>query len=100
MKNGLKHSITYLFLALFLTVKLAGLHVILHSDDKDHLAHCIVCDHAIANEHTPVLPAQTQEITFENIEVFVERPIIQGHYFHYCSQGIPNQLFSRPPPIS
>ena len=72
MKNSrLKNSITYLFLVLFLSMKMAGLHVLSHSDDNEHAISCTICDHAITNNLTPVLAAEIQDFTIQTTELIV-----------------------------
>lgn len=102
MKIGrLKNSITYLFLVLFLSMKMMGLHVLTHSGDQDHLIHCVICDHAIVSNHTPVVPADLQDFTFESVEILVHNEtIITSYDFFSCDTITPDQLFSRPPPTS
>lgn len=100
MNNGhLKNSITYLFLALFLSMKMAGLHVLSHTNDKDHAVHCTLCDHAIAHNLTPAILSDIQGIVVKNMEPV---PLLEktGFYdFLNCGALAQNQLFSRPPPL-
>lgn len=99
MRNGkLKNSITYLFLVLFLSMKIAGLHVLLHTDDKDHAIHCSVCDHAISNNLTPTLTPHLEDFTFENLLFTTRRESVKNYDFIAVSNLASGQLFSRPPP--
>ena len=101
MKTGrLKNSITYLFLVLFLSMKMTSLHVLTHSGDQDHILHCVVCDHAVVSNLTPVVPADLQDFTVESVEIFVQNEIITAYDFFSCGTITPDQLFSRPPPAS
>ena len=94
----LKNSITYLFLALFLSMKMASFHVITHAEDKEHALHCTICDHIITNS-TPVVAADVTEFTFENTEFAIPNQVT-NHYSFEISSGIASgQLFSRPPPF-
>ncbi len=97
--SSLKNSITYLFLALFLTMKMAGFHVLLHADDKDHALHCVVCDHAIAHNLTPALIPDLQDFKIENTEPIVQREVTKNYNFIISSIITSDQLFSRPPPF-
>lgn len=97
--SRIKNSITYLFLVLFLTMKMAGLHSLLHTDDKDHVLHCIVCDHAIVNNLTPTLTPDLHYLKIENTEPIVHVEIIKNYNFIISSTIAPDQLFSRPPPF-
>jgi len=99
MKNGLlKSSITSLFLLLFLSMKMVGFHVLLHTDDKDHALHCSVCDHAIAHNLTPAISPDLQDFKFENPEFIVRKESIKNYHFITLSKLALGQLFSRPPP--
>ncbi len=99
MKNGrLKNSITYLLLVIFLSMKMAGLHVLSHTDDKDHALHCTVCDHAITNNLTPALTPDSQDFTLENPEFTAHRVSFKNYNFMTSSNLASGQLFSRPPP--
>lgn len=101
MKNGyLKNSITYLFLAIFLSTKLASFHVINHAEDKEHALHCTICDHIVTTNSTPVVVADVAEFTFENKEFYF--PIQpKNHYsFEISGEIASDQLFSRPPPVA
>lgn len=100
MKDGrLKNSITYIFLVLFVSMKLAGLHVLSQTDEKDHAIHCAICDHTITNNLTPALNPDLQEFTIKNTEPFVQKEIIENYNIIISGTIATNQLFSRPPPI-
>lgn len=100
MKNGrLKNSITFLLLALFVSMKAVGLHALSHANDKDHAVHCTICDHAIANDLTPVLAPDSQDFAIENTEPTVQKEIIRNYNFIISSTIAKDQLFSRPPPF-
>lgn len=99
MKNGrLKNSITSLFLVLFISMKMAGLHVLFHSDDKDHAIHCTVCDHAIVHNLNPALTPDLPDFTIENPEFVVQRECIKNYHFIALNNLSTGLLFSRPPP--
>lgn len=99
MKNGyFKNSITYLFLALFLSMKMASFHVITHADDKEHALHCTICDHIITNNATPVIAVEDIEFDFQIIEFAPPRQVANHYSFEISSEITSDQLFSRPPP--
>lgn len=99
MKDGrLKNIIANLFIALLLFLKVAGLHVLLHSDDNDHALHCAVCDHTLVHGMTPAIAADIQDFKIENTEPIVSAEIIENYRFVVSSIIASNQLFSRPPP--
>jgi len=99
MKNGrLKISITYLFLALFLSMKMVGLHVLSHTNDNDHALHCTICDHVIAHNLTPAITPDLQDFTLETVDFFVWEEVSKNYNFIISSTIASDQLFSRPPP--
>ncbi len=78
---------------------MAGLHALLHADDKDHALHCVVCDHAIVNNLTPAITPNLQDFKIQNTEPIVQIEIIKNYNFIISSTVATNQLFSRPPPF-
>lgn len=78
---------------------MAGLHVLSHTDDKDHTLHCTVCDHAITHNLTPALTPDSQDFTIENTEPMVQREITENYNFIISNTIGTDQLYSRPPPI-
>ncbi len=80
-------------------MKMAGLHVLSHLDDKDHALQCTICDHVIANDLTPALNPGLQDFAIENTEFVVQKLIAKKYSFIVSSAIASNQLFSRPPPF-
>jgi len=97
--SRIKYSITYLFLALFLTMKMAGLHVLIHANDEDHAVHCAICDHTLTHNVTPALTPNLLDFAIKNTEPIVQKEIIKGFSFVSSSTIATNQLYSRPPPF-
>ncbi|WP_281979411.1 hypothetical protein [Tenacibaculum mesophilum] len=97
--NRLKNSIAYLFLVLFLSMKVGGLHVLSHTDDKDHTSHCTICDHAVVSDLTPLVTPDTLDFSIENNEYIVLREVIKDYNFIISGTITAEQLFSRPPPF-
>ncbi|SDM54435.1 hypothetical protein SAMN04488514_11098 [Kriegella aquimaris] len=99
LKGRLKHSISYFLLVLFLSVKMAGLHVLSHSDDKDHALNCAICDHTTAHNQVPVIAPDLPDFKVHKFEV----SFLQEANTHYTFIGArtldSDQLFSRPPPF-
>lgn len=93
-----KHSIGFFFLTIFLMVKMAGLHVLAHDDDKDHYAQCMVCDQIVKSQHAPEISPIGHDYTVLNIEPIPQQQVSQQYKF--LSDGLiaTDQLFSRPPP--
>ncbi|WP_179319541.1 hypothetical protein [Winogradskyella helgolandensis] len=95
----MKNSITYIFIILFLSIKMVGLHALTHEDDKSEDIHCAVCDYAVLHNLTPTLTPEPQDFSIENTELEIPRSIIK-HYSFITSNAIAsNQQFSRPPPF-
>tara|TARA_R110002049_G_scaffold47596_2_gene137108 strand:- start:267631 stop:267879 length:249 start_codon:yes stop_codon:yes gene_type:complete len=80
-------------------MKMAGLHVLSHTNDKDHAVHCTICDHAITNNLTPALTPDSQDFIIENTEPIVQSEITENYSFIISSTIATDQLFSRPPPF-
>jgi len=100
MKNGrLKNSITFLFLALFFIAKMAGLHVLSHSNEENHAVDCAICIHVNTNNLTPAITPDLQDYTIKNTEPLVQRAITENYSFISLSSISTDQLFSRPPPF-
>lgn len=98
LKGCLKHSISYFLLVFFLSVKMAGLHVLSHSDDKDHALHCAICDHTTAHNLVPAIAPDLPDFTLNRFEdVYLQEP---NTLYTFVGSGTldSNQLFSRPPP--
>lgn len=80
-------------------MKMAGLHVLSHTDDKDHAIHCTICDYATINNLTPVLTPDLQDYTVENTLPIIQKEITENYNFIISSTIATDQLFSRPPPF-
>jgi len=98
-KRYLKNSVTYMFLVLFISMKLANLHVFTHTDDSDHLAHCMICDNAIVNDHlNPIIPNSVEDFGFLSQTFIFKKEPLPEYHFEFSSIEVFNHLFSRPPP--
>lgn len=93
-----KNRIVYLFLALFVSMQVTGLHVLTHMDDDDGIVHCALCDYTIVNNQTPLLSPDTQEFNLGQVVFITKKETTREFHFIYCDTAIPNHLFSRPPP--
>ncbi|MEH6682350.1 MAG: hypothetical protein V7724_17535 [Sediminicola sp.] len=99
MKNGrLKNSITYLFLVIFLCVKMAGLHVLTHTEDKDHIVNCALCDHALAHDQTPAILSDLSDTGLKRYVGMAHTELSRDYHFTNSGAIAKDQLFSRPPP--
>ncbi|CAM3626085.1 DUF2946 domain-containing protein [Zobellia roscoffensis] len=100
MKIGrLRNSITFLLLALFITTKMAGLHVFSHIDEDDHGVECSICVHVNAINSTPAITPDSQGPVIENKAYVPHEAITEIYRFLVSSSIAPDQLFSRPPPF-
>lgn len=97
--NHIKNSITYLFLVLFLSMKMAGLHALSHSDDDKEHAICVICDNVIVHNLTPTLTPDLIDYEIKNIELFIQKEITINYKSVISNNTIPRELFSRPPPF-
>lgn len=95
----MKNSITYLFIILFLSIKMIGLHALTHEDDKND-THCEICDHAVINDSTPLATLSPQEFLIENTELIIGKPSIKRYRFINSYAIANDQLFCRPPPFT
>ena len=95
--NNLKNIIAYLLLGIFIAVKVAGLHVFNHADEKaGEIEHCETCDFIIINTLSPLINDNLENVEFNNLE-FIPYSI-KSHYFFIYSNTLTNDcLFSRPP---
>ncbi|MDO6739425.1 hypothetical protein [Wenyingzhuangia sp. 2_MG-2023] len=98
--STIKNSITFLFLFLFLSVKMAGLHAFFHADEQDDdTTTCLVCEHTVVHNLTPILDTSIQEYKIEQQELYLYNDVIGCNNFIVLSSIPVNQLFSRPPPF-
>ncbi|MCK0148070.1 hypothetical protein MWU78_20660 [Arenibacter sp. F26102] len=99
MRNSrLKNSISILLLALFISMKMAGLHVLSHTDDKEHALHCYICDNAVSHNLSPAISADIPEYGIKNTESILQIEKSENYAFVVSSTIARDQLFSRPPP--
>ncbi|WP_299671962.1 hypothetical protein [uncultured Polaribacter sp.] len=92
----LKVYISYIFITIFLSLKVAGLHVFTH--DQDGVEHCEVCEFVITTNLNPFIGNGQQEYLKTNPELFIAKEIIKIYDFVYDNTLYTNALFSRPPP--
>ncbi len=97
--SHIKNSITLFFLALFLTMKMAGLHVLVHTEDSDHDLNCVICDYTTAYNLTLILNPDLQCFIIETTEFIVQREITKNYSFIAVNTIAKNEFFSRPPPF-
>ncbi|TVZ09808.1 hypothetical protein JM80_2340 [Cellulophaga sp. RHA_52] len=97
-----KNSITYVLLAFFIVIKIAGLHSISHINehtiDGDH-HECTICDYINTHNTIPVVPTQ-EAYTKTCITTYNPVKKIQVSYNNqYFKTESNTLLFSRPPPL-
>ena len=93
-----KNTITYLFLALFFTMKMAGFHALSHTNDDDHGVDCAICIHVNTTNLTPALSPDFEYSPIEYVEFTIKTEVINSYSFVASNAIASNQLFSRPPP--
>lgn len=79
-------------------MKMAGLHVLSHTDDKEHALHCYICDHAVSHNLTPAIAQDIPDYGIKNTEFLPQIEKSENYDFLVSSSIAPDQLFSRPPP--
>ncbi|TXE11932.1 hypothetical protein FUA26_07660 [Seonamhaeicola algicola] len=96
-----KHNrkIALCLMALFLSLKVLGLHVLSHSCDDDKDLNCVVCDVVISEGVKPLLAPQETNYTFEITVFSIEKQLPIASVINIIKAIETNQLFSRPPPI-
>ncbi|PKV50149.1 hypothetical protein ATE84_2199 [Aquimarina sp. MAR_2010_214] len=95
--RDLKNYITYIFIVIFLSLKVAGLHVLTHEDDG--IEHCKICDLVSITNFTPVTTNDTtQNYVSNTFEFYTQKNVIDHYNFVYSSDTNITRLFSRPPP--
>lgn len=77
---------------------MGGLHALTHEDDKDHAAHCAICDSVTTLNLTPISIPDTPDFIITPIELVLYKEVKTEYYFIVSSNTTSNQLFSRPPP--
>lgn len=88
-----------IMIAVFLTMKLAGLHAIFHSDEKEG-GKCDICEYSLVHSATPAIPQIEPQIHFETqkVEFFVRRTITNFYNVAKYTSLTYTHSFSRPPP--
>lgn len=79
-------------------MKMVGLHVLSHTDDKDHAVHCVICDHSLSNNITPALSPEIQVIDITDLLSYPENKKHNDYHFVLIASLEVEHLFSRPPP--
>lgn len=99
MLKTVKNRISLVLLALFISMKLVGLHVLTHDGDKEHLVQCKLCEQAVmGNLFQPALLAETLGFQSNSSQVLVKKQIVDCYTFIFCDNFTANPIFSRPPP--
>ncbi|PKB44205.1 hypothetical protein AX016_2420 [Cellulophaga sp. RHA19] len=93
-----KNSITYLLLALFFTMKIAGLHSITHLDNHDEHTDCAICDYITVQNNTPILSVNFTFTEVCKLKPILAQKITKGYNVYFSNPDSSVQLFCRPPP--
>ncbi|SIS81547.1 hypothetical protein SAMN05421766_104117 [Zobellia uliginosa] len=99
LQGHVKHISSYFLLVLFLSVKMAGLHVLSHSEDKDHAVYCTVCDLTTAHNLVPAIAPDVADFKVDNFEEIPLQGSDTIYTFVVSGTLDSDQLFSRPPPF-
>jgi len=76
-----------------------GLHMLSHTDDKDHALHCSACAHTIAYNLMPVFSTDSPCFKIENTEQIVQKTITKNYRFSFSNPMAIDRQLSRPPPV-
>ncbi|WP_167596567.1 hypothetical protein [Leeuwenhoekiella sp. ZYFB001] len=99
MHKTVKHRISLVLLALFISMKMLGLHVLAHDGDQEHFVHCKLCEHAVVGDHyNPALLSDDTAFQVLTPQAPATIQIVDRYAFTFCDNFIANPLFSRPPP--
>lgn len=99
MNARIKQSLSLLFLAFFLTTKMAGLHVLTH-DDSDLKEDCAICHVLVTDHQTAVVLQEAEEfVPVASYPVFQEKQHVNPTV-SYKGSLHSYHLFSRPPPAA
>ncbi|AQS93484.1 hypothetical protein BXQ17_05010 [Polaribacter sp. BM10] len=93
-----KNSISYLLLALFLSMKMAGIHSLTHSDESDDAIYCAICDSSIDHNLTPTLVPNSIDFEVSTSIFIVYKKIANNYNFSLSKNTKLRKLLSRPPP--
>jgi len=99
MKISRKKNITYLFLVLFLSMKMTGLHAMSHIDEKEHAVQCIICDHTIVDNLTPTITPDLVRLEINAVAFVIQKEITTLYNCVFSRNIFLRELFSRPPPF-
>ncbi|WP_281752916.1 hypothetical protein [Neptunitalea chrysea] len=100
MKQGLKHSIVYFFLIVFISIKLSNLHAFFHilENEKSKIEHCDVCKFTLTQDVTPVLSAES--FSFEFLpQVQLPNNYLETYVPVYFNKLHSLTLYNKPPPF-
>ncbi|UII78326.1 hypothetical protein [Flagellimonas sp. CMM7] len=90
--------ILFLFVTLFLSSKVAGLHVLTHDTDDVDVQHCELCDVTSSISFTPLLSTDN-EFSSPGNTLFIESKHIKGtELVVFYKKLLENSSLSRPPP--
>ena len=93
-----KNSITYLLLALFLSMKMAGIHSLSHSDESGDAIYCAICDSSIDHNLTPTLVPNSIDFEVSTTTFTLQKEEIVNYNFSLSKNKKLRKLLSRPPP--
>ncbi|WP_091893148.1 hypothetical protein [Polaribacter sp. KT25b] len=80
-------------------MKITGLHALTHSDDKEHVIYCAICDTAITHNLTPTITPDFSYFEIKSINFYVQKEVAINNCDIVYNNTILRELFSRPPPF-
>ena len=99
MNARLKQTFSLLFLAFFLTTKMASLHVLVHSDDEV-VDDCAICHVLVTSNETPAVVQEVAQYTSIQLPTNFQEQVIASKEVTLQNRVYSYHLFSRPPPVS
>ncbi len=94
-----KYAISSLLLIAFLTVKVVGAHSFVHfSDDTDTIETCILCDHFLGQNETPLVLNTVPD--FKPAIAFISQEVNLHYAYIYHNKELSYHFYNKPPPAS
>lgn len=96
--NHSKQYIALFFLTVFIAIKAAGLHALMHLEESEEEHNCEVCEYVIIKNKVPSIVSEIVVIEF--LAQFVPNNEHFSKYSYlFTKSNAENTLFCRPPPV-
>ena len=99
MTARIKHSLSLVFLALFLTTRMGGLHVLTHTD-SDLNDDCPICHVLTADQQTAVVVLESEDFVPVTFYPVLQKQVLTSGVIIFQGDLHSYHLFSRPPPAA